>query len=1114
VYTFGQVGIGTCLAGPADIQFLETPEGTRLLVSNADPYYNFSGGSLLLLDWDAIDLTVPRNDVTELAPAALALDRFNGGIGVIQTREPALAIVTNRFSPDAVTRSAEDHAYVVDLSDPSAPTLWDDIDRLLLKDDPFPVAVSDTQQRVYIGNLTDHSISVVRTRERAPGVEGDLFGLIDVAPEARIDEATFDDIDASGTNAQMDRLVADVPDRLVTDEWALTFVDGVSRLLVPNDLDGAQRWSGGDLGFVEAAAGVAVDRDGSITLGEDIADPYLALAGDDPVMFYMTPEGVVLQATSDGSAGGYIAEGVVLGPRADEWDATIGGPSLASVDSQQALFYDGATTRDDAATVSIGFALSDDGIDWRRSPEPLLAGFDPADPESLPWQRLQQPFVRVEGPSGLYRMWMSLWDGSRWQVGLSESDDGLVWSEPEVVLDDAIGDVAAPAITYMGGRYLAYVALGDGVGAWDIATAQSFDGRNWTELEVVAPFEGTYDRLLPPRAGLQAAGTTGWRIESRDRGVLEELVISGGVFDLTFFGYSLQVASGYTISEDLDGVRADGGMSPTTAQTIDGRTVVYATVTDGGGRERIAVLEQLGSEWVVAEGDAIPNGDGGNRRGASNPVVTQAPDGTWVMFYAATDSEGTTRVRRASSPDGLTGWAPAGGALVDSGEDWDAAGQRPHSVESLDDGSIRLWYTGDNGSRTRIGAAVGELQGQLRPELGEFDPYQLGTGTPGSFDDSGVADPVILVDGDTTHLYYSGFDGVSWHIGHATLDSRGRWQRLLDASDRTLPVMSGIDRTFSTGGVRSPVALPDDSGLGWTFFYAGFDGTKNRIGSAVASLGSDDAALADAVIYPTQALATADDSFVFGTTRGDPEVSVIELQQSVQEFDTLGIGMANIVLDEQRGFLYAASKLLNRVWVVDIRDDSSGVFRDANFLDLEAVLQIENLSTDHGYRDIALAQSRGLLYLSGRSPDAIVAVELEALVDNDLKELVTSAAVGALPAPDLNRDRGVDTSAAVGSSGMALSQDERYLWVTHYRDNSVTVYDLTIGAYGEAIQNIPFVGENPHVVRMSPDGKIAVVANYTGEVTEEGMASSSLTLIDADPASPTFLDVLTRVVNR
>ena len=69
------------------------------------------------------------------------------------------------------------------------------------------------------------------------------------------------------------------------------------------------------------------------------------------------------------------------------------------------------------------------------------------------------------------------------------------------------------------------------------------------------------------------------------------------------------------------------------------------------------------------------------------------------------------------------------------------------------------------------------------------------------------------------------------------------------------------------------------------------------------------------------------------------------------------------------------------------------------------------------------------------------------------------------------------------------------------------------GAYGEQVAYLPYIGENPHVVRVSPDGRFAVVANFLGDV-EEGVVSSTLTVIDADPDSATFGTVLTTLVNK
>ena len=66
-YEFGQIGIGTCIAGPNQLRFMGEGEDTRLLVTNANPYLTFDGGSLLSIPWTNID----TGDVTiEMYPSA------------------------------------------------------------------------------------------------------------------------------------------------------------------------------------------------------------------------------------------------------------------------------------------------------------------------------------------------------------------------------------------------------------------------------------------------------------------------------------------------------------------------------------------------------------------------------------------------------------------------------------------------------------------------------------------------------------------------------------------------------------------------------------------------------------------------------------------------------------------------------------------------------------------------------------------------------------------------------------------------------------------------------------------------------------------------------------
>ncbi len=1077
VYATGQVGIGRCIAGPTDLELWTDVAGTPwLAVVNADPFFSFSSGSLLLIDFNSIDLTVDRNLAHEVDSFALALDRFASGFAL--DLSSGNAIVAGRLSEGAATTAHRDDAAIIDLDDATRPILGDPAE-LRLEDDPGP-ALWSTDGFAWVGNLTDHSVSQVQL------TDGHVT-QIDVAFDAAVVNAAVLDVDSSGSlYSLVDTNVFD-PENLVDESWTLTWTDTAWRLWAPEQ-EGLALWTSGDEEFARSAFGVQ----GSLT-GLTDADPNGALSGLVPLLFTSTGTDILLQV-SDGTANGWTGSPTsALRGGVDACPALLSGPSTSIVEGRSALFVDGRDIADGPA--SIVLALSDDGTTWSCESDSLGLG------PSGAWDSVEHPFVVTGAPAQRFRMWMSLRSPLGWSIGLSESDDGRDWTVPEPVAGALVGgpNVAAPAVAYANGRYVMYAAHDVG-GSWWLASSISADGVGWGPLVDRFVLDVPYDAAKPPRVALQFDSTGAWRVEGVDLGV-QVLPALGAVSWLSLtLGFDFLIAQGY---ED-----APEGVQPGAVVDVGGRRLMWVTRTDGSVPQ-LDVLEQLGDRWVAVAEDVIARGTGGNRDGVEGAAIA-LDGGEWSLFYGARDGLGVPAIRRATSSDGLA-YTTSGDELIPFEGSWDAFGQVPHSVETTETG-FRLWYSGFDGSTWRIGAATApQISGPWTLEAGEFDPYQVGTGFPGGIDDSGVRDPLFWLEGNERHLVYSAFDGELWHIGHA-VNVDGSWiRRADDLTDLSLPAMSGALGTFSNLGVRSPVALVESDGTvaGW---YAGTDGLTDRLGQALTQFGAASDLYLD-VWYPDTNYPTPGDLLTFDTTRGDSGISVIELGQIVSDFATTGTGMSSLAIDDSRGFLYVPSKLDDYIYVVDTRDDGDGVTLDPNHHDLEGLLRVENFSAAVGYRDALLAPQHGWLLLLSNSPDAVVVVDADAVPDDGTKGVDWVVPIGTLALPTLLEDEGERSLAPIGGAGMALSPDGSLLLVAHFRGNSVIAFDLTADDFGRELASIPYVGENPHVVRFTPDGLHAVVANYIGEV-EDDQVHSTLMVLDTDPSSSTFLEPLTWIVNR
>lgn len=1122
VFRYGEPGIGTCLAGPSELQFFGQDGGNFLAVVNTDPYRNFRSGSVLVLDWDDLaaridggtDRRIPMDELRSY-PLEIRQDDdgdgyadnpFLGGFAYLPGSQ--IAVVPSRLSENGVLRTGRDEAYLLDLSRMELPGGGLEVaGTLRLEDDPMPAVADPATGLVFVGNLTDHSVSVLSsdTDGPLPLVE------IDVAPEAGAGPARLTDADGDGSFAEMTRLAVATVEDLKDDAFTLTYVDATSRLFVPTPVEGAEevvglrRWTSGGGPFEPTAFGLDefYDDTGENGFGGTIGEPFVEVdeAGL-ATLWFSRPDGTIWRALQSTLAGTWVVEATAV--------RSFGGvhraPSAAPLDEGVGLYTE-RVGADGAG--EIWLAVAPDGVSFSDEGAVLVPP---------PGVSFEQPFAVYDASVQRWRMWLTVHDGDAFSVGLSESDDGRTWSDPVEVLRER-RPVAAPTVARLDGRYVMWTTTGPGDGTWSHAWSWSYDGVAWTSPEVVAPSDVVADR--PPRAGAQTQVTGAWRLTADDGGSLDALLPAGLDAPVELVGLELMVSSGHEVAN-----RASGGARPPpvvsarSAQT-DGRGGhrVYATAYDAAGKGRVVVFAvddpgraEAGDErsaWsVLVDGtDLRADLDLKPAETVTDPVAVRDGDG-WVVFATLNDRSGA-RIVRLDTDDGLT-FGPLDRTPVirgDSDGGWDAAGQFAASVE-VRGGEIHLWYTGDDGSRRTIGSAVAPtLRDRFVRERGLSDEYAFGTGLPGSFDDTSVADPLVVRVGEEVHLWYSGFDGLSWHLGHAVRDRRGQFQRRIDpASQLSVPAMDGQPRSFSSLGVRAPVLLSQDEG-GLVLLYTGRDGLGERIGRARVP------AVAPDVAFAAQRFPTAGDTLSFVSTRGGRGAQVIELNQTTQWYTSSAVGFSSLTHDPDRGFLYVTSKLLDDIEVVDVRDDSTGAWVDDNAFDLETVIRLDSGGSGAGFRDGIVSRTRSLLYLTQRAPDALVAVDLHLVSDDDSKAPTDRAVVGVLPLPSSLEDLGATTLAQFGGADMAMTADEHLLLVPHFRQNGVSVFDLDQGAIGAEIAWIPWVGENPIAARISPDQRYAVVANYVGSVVDSRV-ESSLAVIDLDPASDTFLEVVAWLVNR
>lgn len=1088
VHTFGQVGIGTCLAGPTDLKTFMRDGRAWLAISNSDLYRSFESGALTLVPLDGLDFSTTRNAMHEVDAVAVELDHFTGHIGL--TSGETLALVPTRESEDITTQAANDPVWLVDLSTPEAPELSSPRRYIAARQDPWTLAVADG--RAFVVNGSVHSISVFDT---------DPVRELDLAQTSAVVPIAVDDADASGSTLSLTGDVLTDLEVPRSDAWTLDYVEGTWRVWLP-DAQGMTRWTttgatwtSGDLGrdLTDEILGLdAVPGDAWFGLYDGLLIAYVADAGD------------IEWVTVDGT-GRFAGPSSIALARGATWAETLAGPSIASLEGRSIMAFDGVVE----GRTTIGLATTSDGLSYTAADEPVW-------PVSAT-QDLSQPSLIEDPFSGRPRLFMTAASEGATRIVTSHRTAPWTasgtWPEPvDVVLNLPPGTLsAAPQVAWGNGQFHMVASTSeDGGETWTLTRFTSPDGTVWRTRDM--PFDLASAGTRPPRAGLQFDPVGAWRVTGRDEGPLETLAVAGATFRYTSQAWEITLAHGQAV-DDAVLPNSEGGIVPGDALRRDSGTDLLAlTATDADGRPRISLATMNDTSVETTLDDVIPEGTGGNARGASSPVLFEDESGILHLLYAAHDTEGLTTIRHATeSSDGSFTADDAFTISPDDVGSWGEAGLEPGSVRVTEDG-VELWFSAFDGSVWRIGRALGPSITELAPTDAATESWWLNVGEPGWFDDGGVRDPEWVDTDDGPVMLYSGFDGADWTLGAATLAGSSGLNRLLDRDgELPLAIFAGLRQTFAAAGVYAPTATTGSDGRA-RLWVAGTDGTRPRLGAAIRD---------NLDVYPDMRAPTPGDQLRFDTVRGDPGRSEIDLSQTIEGFTTAGNGgildrtddaPTDVIHDDAGGMLYVASRNLPYLIVVDIRDDSTADYTDANYLDIEAVLRLDTSEDITGIRSLALTP-QGLLYAATAEPDGLLVIDTSVVVDDDAKTLIDGSAIASLPVRDRLDDAGNGTFAAISGSDLHYIEDSGLLLMTHFRDNAVSIFDLNLGAFGQEVAYLAEVDENPVAVTSSPDGTLAFVANLTGRVVD-GAAESSIAVIDLDPTSTDYLTVLTWMRNR
>ena len=229
---------------------------------------------------------------------------------------------------------------------------------------------------------------------------------------------------------------------------------------------------------------------------------------------------------------------------------------------------------------------------------------------------------------------------------------------------------------------------------------------------------------------------------------------------------------------------------------------LYYGANDGSYRSIGLATSNDGKSWSKYSGNPILRGEGA---GSWSSVGVYAPfvlkeSGVYNMWFIGSDGS-HSRMGFASSTDGISFYRYSGNPVLAPGASgaWDSYTINMPAVVH-ESGVYKLWYSGNGYSHERIGYATSS-DGLSWTKYAQNPVMDLGGS--GAWDDETVSSPCVLNVSGTLRMWYGGYSGTNYAIGHATSDDGVTWAKYAHN-----PVMSKKSG-FESGHNLCPVVLYD-----------------------------------------------------------------------------------------------------------------------------------------------------------------------------------------------------------------------------------------------------------------------------------------------------------------